>query len=110
MQSRRAGDRRAELLVRYRATGPVATAAPGSLDAFLTDRPALVAARSGRLWRTDVEHRPWRLRPAEAAFERTTVLEVLGLRLPDEPPVLRLAEDIDAVARRPRPAERLRQV
>ena len=51
--------RPAMLDVRYRPTGPVAPAAPGSLDAWLTDRLRLFAAdRRGRLSMTSIAHRP----------------------------------------------------
>ena len=49
----------ARLDVRYRATGPARPAAPGSLDAFLTDRLRLFAVDGrGRLTTTSIAHGP----------------------------------------------------
>ena len=48
--------RPAELRIRYRPTGPVRTAAAGSLEAFLTDRMSLFAVQRGRVTQTPVEH------------------------------------------------------
>jgi len=82
----------ASLLARYRAAGDVFTAAPGTLDHFLTERYCLyTAGRSGRVWRVDIHHPPWRLLPAEAEFTRNTMAEAAGLALPATPPLLHLA-------------------
>src|SRR5450432_3706859 len=44
----------------YRPTGPIELAGPGTLNAFLTDRPSLFAAdRQGQLYRGDVQHAAW---------------------------------------------------
>ena len=100
--ARRRAPRPAEVRIRYRPIGPATDLAEGSLEAFVADRRALVAQRYGRLWRTDVEHAPWRLRPAEAAIESNSLVSALGLRLPDVAPVTHLADDLVAVAHMPR--------
>jgi uncharacterized protein YqjF (DUF2071 family) len=99
--SRRRAPIPAELDVRYRAVGQLRLAEPGSLEAFLTDRPTLFAVRRGRLWRSDVEHAPWPLTGAEATFERNTMTAPLGIVLPDEPPHLMACARLDTIARRP---------
>ena len=91
-----------EVSLRYRATGPAQATEPGSFERFVSERRALVATRFGRLLRTDVDHLPWRLAPAEAEITRNTLVAAAGLRLPDTPPVLHLAEDLVTVAHRPR--------
>ena len=80
----------------YRPTGPVARAAPGSFDAWSTDRPRLFATDgSGRVWRTEVRHEPWPLQPAEATIDAGGLLDALGLVLPEEAPVLRFSARVD---------------
>jgi hypothetical protein len=82
----------AELVVRYRSTGDVYHAAPGSLDHFLVERYCLfTTGRRGRPWRTDIHHPPWPLQPAEAEFTENTMAETNGIILPNEPPVLHYA-------------------
>lgn len=67
---------------RYRPAGPVFTAAPGSLDAFLTDRYCLYAAdRRGRIFRAEIHHDPWPLQAAEAEVEVNTMTLPLGIDL-----------------------------
>jgi len=93
----------AGLDVRYRPTGPVAPAAPGSLDAWLTDRLRLFAAdRRGRLSMTSIAHRPWPLRPAQAEFESETLSAAQGLELSGPPVHLAFADRLDVRAWWPR--------
>ena len=88
---------------RYRATGPVERAAPGSLEAWLTDRMRLFAADGeGRIARTEIMHRPWPLQPAAARIERNTMAEAHGLTLPDEPPHLLFSSRLHVRARSPK--------
>lgn len=89
----------ADFVARYRPTGPVAHAGPGSLDRFLTDRLCLYAAeRKGRIYRGDIAHRQWPLRPAEAEVERNTMTISLGVQLPKTEPLLHFADQLDVVA------------
>jgi uncharacterized protein YqjF (DUF2071 family) len=84
---------------RYRPTGPVEPAVPGSLEAWLTDRPRLFAVDGdGRVLRTEIAHRAWPLQPAVARIEVDTMAAAHGLTLPDEPPHLRFASRLDVVA------------
>jgi hypothetical protein len=81
---------------RYRPTGPIQFAAPDSLEAWLTDRMRLFSVdRRGRIWRTEILHSPWPLRPAEADITRETMASAHGLVLPDVAPHLRYAARLD---------------
>lgn len=95
--------RPAVLDIRFRPTGPIERAVPGSLEAWLTDRLRLFAVDGrGRLTRTEIRHATWPLRPAEAEFRTESLAAAQGLRLPDEPPHLRFADRLDVVAWWPR--------
>lgn len=86
----------AALRVRYRPTGPVARAEPGSLEAWLTDRMRLFAVDgNGRVLRTEIGHAPWPLQPAEATFEAETLAHSHGLALDPGPPHLLFARSLD---------------
>jgi uncharacterized protein YqjF (DUF2071 family) len=88
----------AELIARYRPTGPAYEAAPGSLDHFLTERYALyVVTGSGTVLRGDVHHRPWQLHPAEAVIERDTVAAAHGITLPPLAPILHYSHQQDTL-------------
>ena len=81
---------------RYRPTGPVEVAAPGSFEAWSTDRMCLFATdRRGRIWRTRIEHGPWPLQPARADFATNTMALAAGIPLPDGAPHLRFASRLD---------------
>ncbi len=86
----------AELDLRFRPTGPVESTAPGSLDAWLTDRMRLFAVDAdGHVLRTEIRHAPWPLQPAEAEFRAETLASAHGVVLPPVPPHLRFTRRLD---------------
>lgn len=88
--------RPASLSVRYRPTGPVTPAQPGSLDAWLTERYRLFALDGRRrLSTTSIAHRRWPLRPASAEFEVETLSVAQGLSLAGPPVQLAFADRVD---------------
>jgi uncharacterized protein len=100
-RSRRLDERRttAELTVSYQPTGPLFQPGDGTLEYFLTERYCLytIDAESHPL-RVDVHHAPWSLQVAEATFERNTMAEAVGIRLPARAPLLHFARRQDVVA------------
>jgi uncharacterized protein YqjF (DUF2071 family) len=62
-----------EFGVGYRPVGEERPAEPGSLERFLTERYCLYTADGGRLYRAELHHAPWRLRPAEVSIESATI-------------------------------------
>jgi uncharacterized protein YqjF (DUF2071 family) len=103
-ESRRRRAPNPELRVRYRATGPVQSSAPGTLAHWLTERYCLYAVtRRGALWRADIDHRPWPLQPAEADMAANTMTWPLGLALPAGAPLLHFVEQLDVHVWWPRP-------
>jgi uncharacterized protein len=83
----------------YRPTGPAARSVAGTLDHFLTERYCLyAAARDGRLFRGEIAHAPWPLRPAEADVRLNTMTEQLGFALPMTKPLLHFVDRLDVVA------------
>jgi uncharacterized protein YqjF (DUF2071 family) len=58
----------------YRDTaGDAFEPSSGSLEHFLTERYCLYAADDEGLFRADIHHPPWRLRPAEASIDLNTM-------------------------------------
>jgi len=97
--------RPAAFVARYRPTGPIRLAAPGSLDAFLTDRMGLYAADpAGTIRWTAIRHEPWPLQSAEAEISINTMAEAGGITLPDVEPRLAFAARLDVVGWWPRRA------
>jgi hypothetical protein len=81
---------------RYRPTGPVESAADGSLEAWLTDRKRLFSVDGrGRLWRTEIDHPAWPLQPAEADITVDTMAAAAGVLVPVAAPHLRFAARLD---------------
>jgi uncharacterized protein YqjF (DUF2071 family) len=68
---------------RYRASGAVFHAEPGSLEWFLAERYCLYTADDrGRLFRAEIHHELWPLQPAECEIGLTSISP---LELPGEP-------------------------
>jgi uncharacterized protein len=100
---RHSGAPMAELAVRYRPRGEEREQKPGSLEHWLTERYCLYASgRGGQLLCGEIHHPPWRLRGAEAQFERNTMAAALGVELPEVEPVLYFAEGQQVVVWPPR--------
>lgn len=84
---------------RYRPIGPQFTAAPGSLERWLTARYALYTADpQGRPLRGEIHHLPWPLQPAEADLHFSALTAQHGIVLPDRAPLLHFARRLDIVA------------
>jgi hypothetical protein len=77
---------------RYRGLGPtrkLAESRSGTLEYFLTERTCLFTCnRSGQPVRADIHQVPWPLEEAEAIIERNDLAAAIGIRLPDQEPVL----------------------
>jgi len=91
--SRRRGAAKPVLFkARYRGLGPtrkLAESRPGSLEYFLTERYCLFTrSRSGDAMRASIHHVPWPLEEAAAEIEQNDLAAAVGIRLPDEKPVL----------------------
>jgi uncharacterized protein YqjF (DUF2071 family) len=77
----------AEFEATYKGHGAVKTAAPGSLDHFLTERYCLYAASAEHIWRADIFHPRWNLQAATAQFTTNTMMAAIGVT-PSDPDVL----------------------
>ena len=98
---RRAGP--AELKMTYAPAGPVCPSQPGTLEHWLTARFRLFArTRRGGLLTARIAHDPWPLQPATARIDRCTMLDPLGLALPEGPPLLHFSKRIEVLVERPR--------
>lgn len=95
---------------RYRPCGPAAPAAEGALEHFLTERYSLFAQRGfgvprslrGGLVRGDIEHDPWPLQPAEVELEELDMFRIIGLPVPEGPPLVHFARELRVRAFPPR--------
>lgn len=88
----------AALRLHYRATHEPSTAAPGSLEHFLTERYCLYTLdESGAVQRADIHHPPWPLQPAEAEWEHNSMARGLGVELPGEDALLHFARRQDVL-------------
>jgi hypothetical protein len=76
----------------YRGLGPtskLAESCPGTLEYFLMERCCLFSRnQAGQPIRANLHHISWPLEEAEAEIEQNDLAEVLGLRLPNQKPVL----------------------
>ena len=90
--------RPAELRARYRPTGPISRAKPGTLDHWLTERYCLYSAdHAARVRRAEIHHHQWPLQPAHAELEVNTMASAAGIQLPPTGPRLSFASHLDVV-------------
>jgi uncharacterized protein YqjF (DUF2071 family) len=68
----------------YRPAGRPASAEPGSLEYFLTERYCLYTMHRGTICSADIHHRPWPLQPATATIDLNT-MPPEDMRLTGEP-------------------------
>jgi uncharacterized protein YqjF (DUF2071 family) len=88
---------------RYSPTGAATHPVEGSLDYFLTERYCLYTVdRERRLYRLDIHHPPWLLRPAVADIRVNTLAQAAGIRVPSSAPLLHFAKRQDVVNWPPR--------
>lgn len=77
---------------RYRGLGPtrkLAESHGGTLEYFLMERYCLFSTnRKGQAVRANLHHVPWPLEEAEAEIESNDLATAIGIRLPDQDPVL----------------------
>ena len=85
---------KAQLVAQYRPTGGVSTQ-KSDLEQFVTERYCLYTVSAAKVHRIQIHHLPWPLQPAAAEFDVNTMAEVIGLRLPPEPPILQFAKVLD---------------
>src|SRR5262249_16047225 len=80
---------------RYRRLGQIPGPSPArTLEYFLTERYCLFTRRAGRVLRGDIHHLPWPLEPAEAEVSINELPAAHGILLPDRPPVLHFARQL----------------
>lgn len=67
---------------------------PASLEFFLTERYCLFSENKGKLYRSRIHHPPWPLQRASVESYSSSMIKVLGVNEPEEPPLLHYAEEI----------------
>lgn len=71
--------RPASCAMAYGPNGPVAPAAPGTLDQFLAERYVLYAEHQGRLYRGRVHHAPYPLQAAQVSGLEESLVAAAGV-------------------------------
>lgn len=90
----------------YRPVGDAAMSTPGTIEAFLTERYCLYTVDAqGNVHRGEIHHRPWSLQPARCNIGSLDMTRLPGVALPELPPLLHYAEELDVVAWLPMPCQ-----
>ena len=93
----------AEFVGRYRPCGDVFRTVFGTLEHWLTERYCLYAADTDHcIYRGDIHHQPWPLQPAEAEIAVNTMADAHNVALPNTPPLLHFARQLDVIVWSPR--------
>lgn len=89
----------AEFDATYEPMGEAFLAKEGSLEEFLTERYCFfVSGSSGKVYRGDVDHEPWRLQDATAEIRKNTMFETNGFEHPDDEPHLLYSKGVEVSA------------
>ena len=67
---------------------------PDSIEFFLTERYCLYASHGDRIYRSRIFHPRWPLQSAKLVSHKSTMVSAIGLREPDDEPLLHYAESI----------------
>lgn len=79
----------------YEPTGGGFFAEKDSLEEFLTERYCFfVSGSSGKVYRGDVEHEPWKLQDADVEIRKNTLFEANGFETPDGEPHILYSEGV----------------
>jgi len=99
------GVRSAQFDATYQPTGEAERVGAGSLDAFLTERYRFYTeSDSGRLYRGEIDHPPWKLGDAALTVRENTLFEANSFDRPSGEPRVRYSPGLDVTAGRIRRA------
>jgi uncharacterized protein YqjF (DUF2071 family) len=84
----------AELKTTWSTGEPLPPSSPGSIEFFLTERYCLYSEHNGRIYRSQIHHRPWPLRQAKLTSLSSSMIECHGLPTPKGGPLLHYAEEL----------------
>lgn len=87
----------ASFTARYRAESEVQRSQPGSLEHWLTERYCLYTSTSQQIYRGEIHHIPWPLQSASCEIEQNGIAAAAGIELPNRPPLLHFAKQIDVL-------------
>jgi uncharacterized protein len=88
---------------RYRPSGEVFSAQPGSIEHFLAERYCLYTTdKRGRIIRCEIHHPPWPLQVAEANFQGNRMAEAAGFSISAQPELLHFSRRQDVLVWAPR--------
>lgn len=87
----------AEFVATYAPTGTVDPPEAGSFEEWVMERYCLYAFDGQSIYRGDVQHEPWPLRPGRVDIETNTIFESMGLNLSSEPEYVHYAGNIDVL-------------
>lgn len=99
------GEPPAEFVAEYGPAGPLEVGGAEALDEWLMERYCLYSERAGRVFRVEVHHEPWPLRPAEADIRTNTLFESFELAVDGPPERLHCADRVDVLGWGPESVE-----
>ena len=82
----------AQLAGKYYPVTPLQLRARDTLEYWLTERYCLYTLYGGRVYRCEIQHRPWPLQDASAQFQENTMAAAANIVLPDADPLLHFSK------------------
>ncbi len=91
------GQPEAELDVTYEPDGERFVSQRDSIEHWLTARYCMYSQSGKRIHCGEIMHPPWELHTAKCEIRRNTMVDWLGITLPDDPPMLHYSRRTDVV-------------
>jgi uncharacterized protein len=95
----------ASFVARYTSEGPIYRTLRGSLGHWLTERYCLYVCFQKAVFRGEIHHLPWPIQGARCEIKENGIATASGIRLPDIPPLLNFAQELDVLIWPLQPAE-----
>ena len=82
---------------KYRPVDAIQLRKPGTLEHWLTERYCLYTVAGNVVFRAEIHHEQWPLQDAEADISENTLARVAGITLPERPPLLHFAKNLQVL-------------
>jgi uncharacterized protein YqjF (DUF2071 family) len=90
-------DRDARFRGRYQPVSDIRQRQKGTLEHWLTERYCLYTVARNSVFRAEIHHVPWPLQDAEAEILENTMASAAGIKLPEIPPLLHFAMQLQVL-------------
>ncbi|PTL37824.1 YqjF family protein [Alkalicoccus saliphilus] len=82
------GEKELQFKCSYKPAGEAFRPEPGSLEHWLTERNQLLRVKRNKVAKSNIDYKPWKIRPADVKITKNQLLDFLPVDLTKEDPVV----------------------